>query len=279
MPHASRLATTAAIALIGVAVGVPPFIFGEAGIGKTTLAELVADALGIPFHFTGAVQKPHQLTGYTDASGRLVRTPFREAFENGGLFLFDEVDASAPQALLTVNAALSNGWQDFPDGRIRAHKDFRFIASANTNGTGASRTYSGRNQLDAASLDRFACFEMTADGAMTRRLISALDFPDPDARRLALEWANAVDDFREAMRELDLRGVISPRAAIMGARLIAAGVPYKQLADTLILNRFASQDDRDRLGSNARARTKARQEAERAAAPADATPADATPAA
>jgi len=181
--------------------------------------------------------------------------------------------------LLTVNAALSNGWQDFPDGRIRAHKDFRFIASANTNGTGASRTYSGRNQLDAASLDRFACFEMTADGAMTRRLISALDFPDPDARRLALEWANAVDDFREAMRELDLRGVISPRAAIMGARLIAAGMPYKQLPETLILNRFASQDDRDRLGSNARARTKARQEAERAAAPADATPADATPAA
>jgi MoxR-like ATPase len=86
------------------------------------------------------------LTGFKSASGEYISTEFREAFEKGGLFLFDEIDASYPQAVLAFNAALANDYMDFPDKRILRHKDFYCIAAANTFGQGADRQYIGRNQ-------------------------------------------------------------------------------------------------------------------------------------
>lgn len=232
--------------LKSVSVGVAPLVFGPAGSGKTTLAEQVSEALGLPFHFSGAVLKKHEVLGYRDANGTVVRTAFRDAFEHGGLFLFDEVDASSPQALLCINAALANGYCDFPEGRIKAHKDFRFIAAANTNGGGATREYSGRNQLDGATLDRFATFSCEYDNALVARLVGAFDLP-PEQREKALEWDRRVVDFRAALGKIGLRGIISPRCSLNGAKLIAAGFTDSELEDCLVLNKFANPDDRKRL--------------------------------
>jgi hypothetical protein len=240
-----------------VSVGVAPLVFGPAGSGKTTLAEQVAEALNLPFHFSGAVLKKHEVVGYRDANGNTVRTAFRDAFEHGGLFLFDEVDASSPQALLCINAALANGYCDFPEGRIKAHKDFRFIAAANTNGGGATREYSGRNQLDAATLDRFATFACEYDDALVAKLVGAYDLPEP-LKAKALEWNQRVCDYRKALSKCGLRGVISPRCSLNGAKLIAAGFDFPQLAEVLVLNKFANPDDRKRLQAEAKAITEAR---------------------
>ena len=70
--------------------------------------------------------------------------------------MLDEIDASIPEVLVILNAAIANRYFDFPNGKIEAHKDFRVIAAGNTFGHGASYEYVGRNQLDGASLDRFA---------------------------------------------------------------------------------------------------------------------------
>ena len=43
------------------------------------------------------------------------------------------------------------------------HKDFICIAAANTVGLGADRQFSGRNKLDAATLDRFAIGKIMMD--------------------------------------------------------------------------------------------------------------------
>lgn len=243
------------------AANVAPMIFGPAGAGKTTLAAQIADALGLPFHFTGAVQKKHELLGYMDARGALVRTAFRDAFEHGGLFLFDEVDASSPQALLCINAALSNGFCDFPDGRINAHSNFRFVASANTNGGGASREYCGRNQLDGATLDRFAIFHCDYDPSMTERIIGALDLEGP-AKETAIEFNRQVNDYRAEIAEQSMRVILSPRASIMGARLASQGFDASQLAEILILSKIGNANERDRLKQAAGARIKARHQAE-----------------
>lgn len=247
--------------LKAAAAGVAPMLFGPAGAGKTTLAAQVADALGLPFHFTGAVQKKHELLGYMDARGQIVRTAFRDAFEHGGLFLFDEVDASSPQALLCINAALSNSFADFPDGRIAAHKDFRFIASANTNGNGATREYCGRNQLDGATLDRFAIFQCDYDPALTARIVAAFDLT-PAARAVANDFSHRVDEYRAEIAEQGLRVILSPRAAIMGARMAAQGFTARQLVDILILSKVGNQAERERLKTAATARAVARQKAE-----------------
>lgn len=141
-----------------VANNEPVFLTGPAGSGKNVLCKQIADALGLKFYFTNAVTQEYKLTGFTDAMGNFQETQFYKAFKNGGLFMLDEMDASIPEVLVILNAAIANRYFDFPApiGYVEAHPDFRVVAAGNTVGQGASYEYVGRNQLDAASLDRFA---------------------------------------------------------------------------------------------------------------------------
>src|SRR5690606_7558053 len=100
-----------------VAAGVNVWLAGPAGSGKTTAAEQVAKALKLKFYFNGAIDTEYKLSGFVDAHGRIVSTAFREAYTNGGVYLFDEVDASLPSATLAFNAALANGQCDFPGSK------------------------------------------------------------------------------------------------------------------------------------------------------------------
>lgn len=135
----------------------PIMLVGPAGSGKNVLAKQIADILGIKFEFANAVTQEYQITGFTDANGNYQPSSFYKAFTEGSLFLLDEIDASIPEALIKLNAAIANRYFDFPApiGRVEAHPNFRVIAAGNTFGHGADFQYVGRNQLDAASLNRF----------------------------------------------------------------------------------------------------------------------------
>ena len=176
----------------------------------------------MPFHFTGAVASEFKLTGFVDAQGRIVSTEFRKAYEYGGLFLFDEIDGSYPQAVLAFNAALANDYMDFPDRRVTRHKDFYCIAAANTFGQGADRQYVGRNQLDAASLDRFVFLEWNYDENLESKLASNLS------------WTKHVQSIRKFVHENKIRHVVSPRASIFGSKLLASGLT-KSVVEELVL--------------------------------------------
>lgn len=145
-----------------VANNKPVFLTGPAGSGKNVLCKQVAEALGLKFYFTNAVTQEYKLTGFTDAMGNYQETQFYKAFTEGGLFMLDEMDASIPEVLVILNAAIANRYFDFPApiGYREAHPDFRVIAAGNTYGQGASYEYVGRNQLDAASLNRFATIKI-----------------------------------------------------------------------------------------------------------------------
>ena len=138
-----------------VNMDLPVYLSGEAGTGKNVICKQVAEALNIPFYFTNAVTQEHKLTGFIDAGGHYHETQFYKAFKDGGLFFLDELDASIPEVLIILNAAIANRYFDFPTGKVTAHKDFRLIAAGNTFGTGADNVYSGRYNLDGASMDRF----------------------------------------------------------------------------------------------------------------------------
>lgn len=136
---------------------IPIYLTGSAGVGKNVICKQVAQALKLDFYFTNAVTQEYKLTGFIDANGRFHDTQFFNAFTKGGLFFLDEMDASIPEVLVILNAAIANRYFDFPGhGRVEAHKDFRVIAAGNTLGTGADVNYTGRYSLDRASLDRFA---------------------------------------------------------------------------------------------------------------------------
>ena len=143
----------------------PVFLTGEAGTGKNVICKQVAKALGLDFYFSNAVTQEYKITGFTDAMGNYQETQFFKAFKNGGLFMLDEMDASIPEVLVILNSAIANKYFDFPApiGYVEAHPDFRVVSAGNTFGEGASYQYVGRNQLDGASLDRFACVNVSYD--------------------------------------------------------------------------------------------------------------------
>src|SRR5258707_10224005 len=117
-----------------VNTGIPSALIGPAGSGKSTVCEQIAKALELDFYLQSSVTGEHQLTGYKDAYGKYHGTPFRVAFESGGLLLVDEVDTSDPSALIWMNTALSNGYAMFPhsDKPVLRHQDLRILIPANT---------------------------------------------------------------------------------------------------------------------------------------------------
>jgi len=205
-----------------LSTGLNVYLVGPAGSGKTHAAIQCAKALDIPFHFTGAVASEFKLTGFIDAQGRIVSTEFRKAFEQGGLFLFDEIDASYPQAVLAFNAALANDYMDFPDKRVQRHEKFFCIAAANTYGQGADRQYVGRNQLDAASLDRFVFLDWKYDENLETTLAANE------------EWSRHVQKVRRFVEDNKIRHVVSPRASMFGAKLLATGLSREEVEATVL---------------------------------------------
>jgi hypothetical protein len=209
-----------------MANGVPPSIWiaGPAGSGKTHGAHMVAKALNLPWHYNGALSMPHELLGFIDAGGTYHRTPFREAYEHGGVYLFDEVDASDNSALLALNAALANGTATFPDCQITRHPDCIVIATANTWGLGATADYVGRSKIDAAFLSRFPVrIHWDYDSALEVAISGNESF----ARRVIAA--------RERARTHGIKVIIDPRASQAGAALIAAGFKPDEAADMTYL--------------------------------------------
>lgn len=149
--------------LVCVNEGEPVYLYGPSGSGKSEIAKQVAKAMNLDYYFTGKVDLAYDLLGYMDASGKYVETQFYKAVKNGGLFLFDEIDASSEEALVAFNAVLNSGECAFPCGVVQAHENFRVMAAGNTCGLGGTSEYNSRRKLDAATLNRFVIFEVDYD--------------------------------------------------------------------------------------------------------------------
>ncbi len=203
---------------------IPVALIGPAGSGKSTVCMQIADALGLKYYLQNSVTGTHELAGYMDAHGKYNTTAFREAFEKGGYILVDEVDTSDPTALKWVNTALANGYAMFPDrpDPVFKHKDFRIAIAANTYGNGADRIYVGANQLDASTLDRFVFFDFRYDEKMEKVMSGNI------------KWAERVQTLRKSAFKEKARMVISPRATIYGARLLAGGFDQKTVEERVI---------------------------------------------
>lgn len=197
---------------------------GPAGCGKTFMAAQAAKTLGLSFEFSGKCVDETKLLGYMDGGGSYRSTGFRRAFEFGGVFLADEMDAWAPEALIALNAPLDGEYCDFPDGVVTKHPDFVVIAGVNTDGNGADRDYRAREALDAASLNRFAFVEMDYDEDL-ERAISCND-----------KWTAHVQKVRAAYRKLGtVRGLPpTPRASKFGGIMLAAGAPWAECEEAFI---------------------------------------------
>ena len=233
--------------LKSVAAGVHVYLVGAAGTGKSTIAENVAKALGVTFASKSVTAQTSEasLVGFVDAHGKTVRTPFRDVFEHGGVFLLDEVDNGNPNVLNVLNSALANGVMAFPDGMVKRHENFVGMASANTYGNGATAEYVGRNPIDAAFLDRFAMVAIDLDEALEQSMLDSVGLDAAVAKR----WLAAVRQSRENVAKYGLRVIVSPRATIDGAKLIKAGVDVETAYKMRVL-KGAKTEQVDKIRQN-----------------------------
>lgn len=221
--------------------GVKPFMVGPAGSGKTRAAETAAEALDVPFYplSVGPQTSKSDLLGFVDAHGRTVRTAGREAFENGGFFFIDEIDAGNPAVLTAMNAMIENTFCGFPDGTIRrTDKPYYVGAAGNTYGFGADREYVGRNQLDAATMDRFVTLPWDYDTDLERSLCA--DFPD---------WLAFIHALRVARQRTKIRAVFSTRKLLNGAAMLREGFDLETVKSRVVFGNL-SADDREKLLAN-----------------------------
>ena len=252
--------------------GVNVWLVGPAGSGKTSAAHKCAVALGLDFYAksVGPQTSESSLLGYYDANGRYVRTQLREAFETGGVFLLDEVDAGNPAVLVVINAVLANGSAPFPDGVVAKHKDFILVAGANTIGQGADRQYVGRQQVDAATLDRFAFLQWDYDPTLIATICgvpadwlaglptpSAIDFVPVDdveaVNRRLKTYCQKVVGIYNAVASLGkgVRVVIGTRALEHGLALIRVGFRVEDALDACVWKGLDA-DTRKKVENNVR---------------------------
>lgn len=235
-----------------VQANVPVWLWGQAGGGKTTLAYQLADALSltptvISIDPTMTVGK---MMGFKNmANGEFCQGFAYLPYRDGGLLFLDEIDTGDPGILASTNALVANDRYLFPNGEtVKRHKDFRVVAGGNTKGCGAVAGYTARNRLDAATLDRFAVIELTYDQSLTESIIfgepitplkswaGVKDPSEDDVRKYVNYWKAVSAQIASGYGGF----LLSPRAAILGARAIRAGVPVNEVVDALIFKLVGS---------------------------------------
>ncbi len=192
-----------------ILAGVIPMLVGPAGSGKSHAIEQLSIDLGLDFYMANRIQNTFELVGFVNASGEYVTTQFYEAFSKGGLFFFDEVDASSPEALVTINAAVAQGHMAFPghSENVEMHKNFKVVVAGNTYGSGSTLEYTGRNKLDAATTDRFMMIEWPYDEELEKKLVD-----DKDLLEICWALREASSIYKGII--ISTRGIISVKKII-----------------------------------------------------------------
>lgn len=205
-----------------VQAGLNVALVGPAGSGKSYMARQVADATGREFFVNGAMLSKYDLIGYKDANGVYHSTPAYDAFVTGGLHCFDELDASAPDAVVAFNGMTDDQpFFTFPDGQHPKHENYRAIACMNTWGNGADAEYVGRYKQDAAAMNRFVRVFIGYNESVERALA------DKDICERA--W-----QVRKACDTLGIKHVVSTRTIKLMQKARDGGVARRSLdADIL----------------------------------------------
>lgn len=122
------------------------FLVGAAGTGKSTLAKQACSeifGLGDADPITSGKYAQisfspdttsGEMIGRSDVNGNFHESEIVRVFRDGGVILFDEIDAADSSMLIKVNTALANGYLATPNGMVVKNSDTYIVCAANTFG-------------------------------------------------------------------------------------------------------------------------------------------------
>ncbi|MET2951252.1 MoxR family ATPase [Vibrio owensii] len=166
--------------LMGIELNIPTYIWGHAGVGKSTFWENIAAATNRRLrrvqhtpnteecHIVGQYVVKHiedPKTGELKAKTEFELGELPLAMLKGDIYMADEYDRAYPNVLSVYQAVLEGKALHIkeapPEFRyIRPHKNFRFVATGNTNGSGdETGLYQATVVQDAATFERFGIVE------------------------------------------------------------------------------------------------------------------------
>lgn len=203
----------------------PVYLAGPAGSGKNYVLETIAWNLGMNFYFANAIQDEFKLIGYEDAGGRYHETQFYKACNDNKpcIFFLDEMDASDEEVLVLLNAAIANGYFVFPNGKLNLNH-VHFVAAGNTLGNGADELYTGRRQLDQATLDRFVIIDFDYD--------ENIEYMLAEGNTSMLQF---VRDLREQANIQGIRATFSYRCINMATKLLKTSMSTQEIIKIAIV--------------------------------------------
>lgn len=238
-------------------------IVGATGCGKTSLVEQLCARINMPVQSVtcgGSTEFMDLVGQWTLQNGSTVWIDgvLTKAMRDGHVLILNEIDLVDPAELANLNGVLegaplvisqNNGETVYP------HKNFRLIATSNSNGAGSDGMYVGVQRQNIAFLDRFVVIEVDyADMETEMEILQKIAPAIPKAiRQRMVELAQKVrnvfkgvdDTATELSVTLSTRTLI--RWAIQTQRNQGAPSPLSYALDRALLNRCANSEEREAI--------------------------------
>ncbi len=208
------------------------YLAGAPGSSKTFSIMQYALDTELPYYCVplSETTTASDIFGYiSPISKELIRTMFRDWYENGGILDLPETDNTDPNVLTMINNAIDNGICGFPDGMIKRHANAYLIANGNTDMRGPT------SQFDAATLERFIFIQWDYDTQFEQAFYAE--------KQLHMQYIELVHKIRKAARESETEIVVSQRAIRDGIAMLDAGFNFDQAMSLTLFKQHPQTED------------------------------------
>lgn len=238
--------------LMGIEENIPTLLWGHAGVGKSTMYEQVCARTNRPYmrvQHTANTEESH-IVGQILANKEgtyFEPGPLALAMKHGFVYNADEYDFAHASILAVYQPVLEGKPLVIKEAPaewrvIKPHKNFRFVATGNTNGSGdETGLYAGTNMGNAANYSRFGITDHVQymPKKQESAVIAAQADIDIDDAKVIVDFATKI---REAFDSSQMSSTIGPRELIYAAKIGLRKGSFRRGIELSFINRLGVVD-------------------------------------